>query len=98
MGLLDGKRILVTGVPHAVKELTVKLNGQPLEWLPLQKSPELFVEFYGPGDLPGRRPAPEASRTYRFDPALLRAGANVLEITNASTTAAEVLTVNLGVW
>jgi hypothetical protein len=91
-------RILVTGVPHALKELTVKLNGQTLEWLPLQKSPELFVEFVGPGDLPGRRPAPEASRTYRFDPAWLRAGANVLEITNASTTAAEVLTVNLGVW
>ena len=88
----------MTGVPHALKELTVKLNGQLLEWLPLQKSPELFVEFSGPGDLPGRRPVPEASRTYRFDPALLRAGANVLEITNASATAVEVLTVNLGIW
>ena len=81
-------RILVTGVPHAVKELTVKLNGQPLEWLPLQKSPELFVEFYGPGDL---------QRTRSGTPVFV-AGANVLEITNASTTAAEVLTVNLGVW
>jgi hypothetical protein len=91
-------RILVTGVPHATKDFAVKLNGQALEWLPKQKSPELFVEFSGPGDLPGRRPAPEASRTYRFDPALLRAGDNLLEISNGAATDAEVLTVNLGLW
>ncbi len=91
-------RILVTGVPHATKDFAVKLNGQALEWLPKQKSPELFVEFTGPADLPGRRPAPEASRTYRFDPALLHAGENVLEITNGAATEAEVQTVNLGLW
>lgn len=91
-------RILVTGVPHATQDFVVKLNGQALEWLPKQKSPELFVEFMGPGDLPGRRAAPEASRTYRFDPTLLRAGDNVLEITNGAATGAEVLTVNLGLW
>lgn len=91
-------RILVTGVPHATKEFSVKLNGRVLEWLPKQKSPELFVEFTGPGDLPGRRPAPEASRTYRFDPAVLKAGENVLEITNGAATEAEVQAVNLGLW
>jgi hypothetical protein len=91
-------RVLVTGVPHTAKEFAVKLNGQILDWLPKQKSPELFVEFTGPGDLPGRRPAPEASRTYRFDPALLRAGENVLEITNGAAAETEVQSVNLGLW
>ena len=91
-------RILVTGVSHAAKDFAVKLNGRPLEWLPKQKSPELFVEFVGPGDLPGRRPAPEASRTYRFDPALLKSGDNVLELINGPAGAAEVQTVNLGLW
>ena len=91
-------RILVTGVPHEASDFEVKLNGRPLEWLPHQKSPELFVEFIGPGDLPGRRAAPEASRTYRFDPALLRAGENTLEIVNGAGAEMDVLTVNLGLW
>jgi len=91
-------RILVTGVPHAASDFEVKLNGRPLEWLPQQKSPELFVEFIGPEDLPGRRAAPEASRTYRFDPALLRAGENTLELVNGAGAEMDVLTVNLGLW
>jgi hypothetical protein len=91
-------RILVTGVPHEASDFEVKLNGRPLEWLPHQKSPELFVEFIGPGDLPGRRAAPEASRTYRFDPALLRAGENTLELVNGAGAEMDVLTVNLGLW
>jgi hypothetical protein len=91
-------RILVTGVPHAASDFAVKLNGRPLEWLPQQKSPELFVEFIGPEDLPGRRAAPEASRTYRFDPALLRAGENTLELVNGAGAEMDVLTVNLGLW
>ncbi len=76
----------------------MKINGQAGEWLSRQKTPELMVEFYGPADLPGRRPDAEASRTYRFDPALLKAGDNVVEITNGSGVEVEVLSVNLGLW
>jgi hypothetical protein len=91
-------RLLVTGVAHAKNGLVVKINGQAIEWLTRQKTPELMVEFYGSTDLPGRRPDAEASRTYRFDPALLKAGDNVVEIANGSGAGIEVLSVNLGLW
>lgn len=88
-------RVLVTG---ATADLTATLNGAPLEWLAKLKNPELFVEFNGPADAPDRRPAPAASRTYRGDPARLRAGENVLELTNPSAGEVEVRTINLGLW
>lgn len=88
-------RVLVTGV---AENLGATLNGAALEWLPKLKTPELFVEFNGPADAPDRRPAPAASRTYRGDPRKLRAGDNVLELTNPSGTAVEVRTINLGLW
>lgn len=88
-------RVLVTGVAG---ELGAALNGAPLEWMAKLKSPELFVEFNGPADAPDRRPAPAASRTYRGDAGTLRAGDNVLELTNPSGAEVEVRTVNLGLW
>ena len=91
-------RLLVTGVAHVKQGLVVKINGQVIEWLSRQKTPELMVEFYGPTDLPGRRPDAEMSRTYRFDPKLLKAGDNTVEITNGSGAEVEVLSVNLGLW
>ncbi len=87
---------MAPGEPHAAVDFTVKLNGVSIKWLPRRKTPELFVELSGPGDLSGRGPMPEASRTYRIAPALLRVGGNELEITNDVADGVEFATVNLG--
>ncbi len=88
-------RVLVTG-PAAT--LDTRWNDAALEWLPKQKNTELFVEFTGAADAPGRRGTPDNSRTYRLRPDTLRAGENVLEIKNTSAAEVEIKAMNLGLW
>lgn len=88
-------RLLVSG-PAAT--LDVRLNDTPLEWLPKQRNTELFVEFTGAADAPGRRATPETSRTFRLRPESLRPGENTLELHNPTAAEVEIRALNLGLW
>jgi hypothetical protein len=62
----------------------------------------MFVEFIPPANsfsnIGSHRPAKEQSHFYRFDSALLRAGANTLELRNDTDNPIEVSRINLGLW
>jgi hypothetical protein len=82
--------------------IAASLGGRALEFIPTLHPTELFVEYIPPANtfsnLGGHRPAREQSLFYRFDPSLLKAGANTLELRNDTDAPVEVTRVNLGLW
>ncbi len=82
--------------------LAVSLNGQAVELVPTLHPTEMFVEFIPPANsfsnIGSHRPGKEQSHFYRFDSALLRAGANTLELRNETDNPVEVSRINLGLW
>jgi hypothetical protein len=82
--------------------LGLALGGHVLELIPTQHPMELFVEylpaFNNFSNISSHRPPAASSRLYRFDPALLSAGANTLELRNDTDNPVEVTRINLGLW
>lgn len=82
--------------------LAVSVGGQALEWVPTIHPTELFLEFIVPpnnySNVSSHRPTRDQSQLYRFDPAVLQAGANTLELRNETDKPIEVRRVNLGLW
>ncbi|MDB6167726.1 MAG: hypothetical protein JWM88_590 [Verrucomicrobia bacterium] len=76
--------------------LGLSLDGKPLEWVSTLRPTELFVEYITSGGI--HRPNRDHSRYYRFDSALLQAGANTLELKNDTDNPVEVSRINLGLW
>ena len=76
--------------------LGASLGDKALEAVTTIHPTELFVEYITSGGV--HRPPREQSRYYRFDPALLKPGANTLELRNDSDTPVEVTRINLGLW
>ena len=82
--------------------LGLALGGHALELIPTLHPMELFVEylpaFNNFSNISSHRPPAASSRLYRFDPALLQAGPNTLELHNDTDNAIEVTRINLGLW
>ena len=76
--------------------LAASLDGKTLEWISTLHPTELFVEYITSGGV--HRPPREQSRYYRFDPTLLKAGENTLELKNDTDDPIEVTRINLGLW
>lgn len=88
-------RLLVTG-PATPPE--ARLNGTGLERLAHLKGTEIFVEFTGAADAPGRRATPETSGHFRVLPGALRVGENFIELANPADAEVEVKSVSVGLW
>jgi hypothetical protein len=82
--------------------LAASLDGHAIELIPTLHPTELFVEYVPPSNkfsnISGHRPTREQSHFYRFDAALLQAGANSLELRNETDNPIEVRRINLGLW
>lgn len=82
--------------------LAASLDGHAIELIPTLHPTELFVEYVPPSNkfsnISGHRPIQEQSHFYRFDSALLQAGANMLELRNDTDNPIEVRRINLGLW
>jgi hypothetical protein len=77
----------------------VELNGAAVEWLPGLKGAEIFVEYTGLTDAPGRRDSHGVCRSYRCDPHGLKAGVNQLRFTSRpGSDSSEIKRINLGLW
>ena len=73
-----------------------------MELVPTLHPTEMFAEYIPPSNnfsnIGSHRPTRDQSHFYRFDPGLLQAGANTLELRNDTDDAIEVKRVNLGLW
>ena len=82
--------------------LAVSLGGRAVELVPTLHPTEMFAEYIPPSNnfsnIGSHRPTRDQSHFYRFDPGLLQAGANTLELRNDTDDAIEVKRVNLGLW
>jgi len=83
---------------HSGGDIRLFLNDAATEELPARRHAELFVEHTGVSEGEGLRPTGGDCRVFRFDPSILKAGANTLAIENVTDDALEIKRVNLGLW
>jgi hypothetical protein len=82
--------------------LAAALGGQAIEFIPTVHPTELFMEYIPPANnssnVGSHRPTREPSLFYRLEVALLKPGANTLELRNDTDNPVEVTRINLGLW
>jgi hypothetical protein len=82
--------------------LAASLDGHAIELIPALHPTELFVEYIPPANnssnVGSHRPTRDQAHFYRFDSALLQAGANTLELHNDTDNPVTVTRINLGLW
>ncbi len=82
--------------------LAATLGGRAIEFIPTVHPTELFMEYIPPANnssnIGSHRPPRDQSLFYRLEAALLKPGANTLELRNDTDNPVEVTRINLGLW